>query len=313
MMRKVKIDFCDFWEGFNKTDNFFYNLLCTQFEVELSPDPDFLIYSNYGTAFYRYKCVRIFYSRENERPDFFASDWAITSDIINRTNHYNFPVFGSRYRFPKLLNDNKNQLFENWINRKEFCSFVVSNRKSKKRIDFFHQLINAGYKQVNSGGRFLNNTGGPVEDKQAFLKQHRFNIAFENSAYKGYTTEKIYDAFIAGCIPVYWGDPSIERYFNPKRFINYNDYKKENELVDYLIYLDQNPQEAKKYFLEPIFLNDELPASVEPKYLLAFFEKIVSTDIVPVSTVKWKRGIHLFKLRKKSFLKRWFNYPEDFR
>ena len=81
------------------------------------------------------------------------------------------------------------------------------------------------------------------------------------------------------------------------------DYKKENELVDYLIYLDQNPQEAKKYFLEPIFLNDELPASVEPKHLLAFFEKIVSTDIVPVSTVKWKRGIHLLKLRKKKFLK----------
>jgi hypothetical protein len=312
-MQKFNIDFSDFWEGFNKTDNFLYNLLCTRFEVELSPEPDFLIYSNYGTAFYRYKCVRVFYSRENERPDFFACDWAITSDILNQTNHYNFPVFGSRYRYPELLQENSEVLFENWLNRKEFCSFVVSNGKSKKRIDFFQQLTNAGYKQVNSGGRFLNNTGGPVEDKHAFLKQHRFNIAFENSAYKGYTTEKIYDAFIAGCIPVYWGDPSVERYFNPKRFINYNDYKTQQELVDYLIYLDKNPLAAKKYFTEPVFINDKLPDSVAAENLLAFFEKIVTTSKNPVATVKWKRAGHLLKQKQKSIIKRWFNYPEDFR
>jgi hypothetical protein len=312
-MQKIKIDFSDFWEGFNKTDNFLYNLLHTSFEIELSPDPDFLIYSNYGTNFYKYKCVRIYYSRENERPDFFACDWAITSDIINRTNHYNFPVFGSRYRFPELLNEKKEQLFENWLSRKEFCSFVVSNGKSKKRIDFFHQLTNAGYKQVNSGGRILNNIGGPVEDKHAFLKQHRFNIAFENSAYKGYTTEKIYDAFIAGCIPVYWGDPVIKRYFNPKRFINYSDFKTESRLIQYLIYLDQNPSAAKKYFMEPVFINDELPNSVPADGLLAFYEKIFTTPKMPVATVRMKRAMHLVNLKQKAFLKRWFNYPEDFR
>lgn len=312
-MRRIKIDFSDFWEGFNKTDNFLYNLLCTRFEVELSADPDFLIYSNYGTNFYKYKCVRIFYSRENERPDFFACDWAITSDILNRTNHYNFPVFGSRYRFPELLNENKEQLFENWVNRKEFCSFVVSNGKSKKRIAFFQRLNNAGYKQVNSGGRFLNNTGGPVHDKNEFLQQHRFNIAFENSAYKGYTTEKIYDAFVAGCIPIYWGDPAIEYYFNPRRFINYNDFKTEDALVAYLVYLDQNPAEAKKYFLEPVFTNDELPVSVAAENLLAFFENIFSTYTQPVATVRWKRAAHVLKLKQKKILKRCFNYPEDFR
>lgn len=312
-MQKIKIDFSDFWEGFNKTDNFLYNLLRTSFEIELSPDPDFLIYSNYGTNFYKYKCVRIYYSRENERPDFFVCDWAITSDIINRTNHYNFPVFGSRYRFPELLNEKKEQLFENWLSRKEFCSFVVSNGKSKIRIDFFLQLTSAGYKQVNSGGRFLNNIGSPVEDKHAFLKQHRFNLAFENSESKGYTTEKIYDAFIAGCIPVYWGDPSVERYFNPKRFINYNDYKTQQELIDYLIYLDKNPLAAKKYFMEPVFINDNLPDSVAVENLLAFFEKIVTTSKYPVATVKWKRASHLLKQKKKSIIKLWFNYPEDFR
>ncbi len=287
--------------------------MCTNFEVEVSPDPDFLIYSNYGTDFYKYKCIRIFYSRENERPDFFACDWAITSDIINRANHYNFPVFGSRYRFPELLNENREQHFENWLNRKEFCSFVVSNGKSKKRIDFFHQLKNTGYKQVNSGGRFLNNIGGPVADKHAFLKQHRFNIAFENSAYKGYTTEKIYDAFIVGCIPIYWGDPEIKRYFNPKRFINYSDYKTESQLIEYLIYLDKNPSEAKKYFVESVFINDKLPDSVAADNLLAFFKKIVTTPKNPVASVKWKRAGHLLKQKQKSLIKRCFNYPEDFR
>ena len=50
----------------------------------------------------------------------------------------------------------------------------------------------------------MNNIGGAVSDKFAFQQKHKFSIAFENTSYCGYCTEKIVEAFVAGTIPIYW-------------------------------------------------------------------------------------------------------------
>ena len=200
MKQIIKIDFVDFWDGFDKTDNFLWKLLSECYDLIISQNPDFVIFSNYGTKFYFYKCVRIFYSRENERPDFNICDYAITSDYINRKNHYTFPVFGSRYVKGALLGGTANAA--EFLKRKKFCCLVISNGKAKKRIDFFEKLSHA-YKQVDSGGRYMNNIGYAVDDKIEFLKKYKFVIAFENSKHSGYATEKLYDGLVAGCIPIY--------------------------------------------------------------------------------------------------------------
>ena len=76
----------------------------------------------------------------------------------------------------------------------KFCSMVVSNAQVSNPIrERFFRLLSE-YKQVDSGGRLWNNVGGPVADKQKFIGGYKFNIAFENSAVLGYTTEKIMDA-----------------------------------------------------------------------------------------------------------------------
>lgn len=46
--RKIKIS--DFWGGFEKTNNCFYNLLSKDFDVEISDDPEFLFYSVFGNS-----------------------------------------------------------------------------------------------------------------------------------------------------------------------------------------------------------------------------------------------------------------------
>ena len=43
--KKIKINFSDFWGGFNRTDNYFYNLLKEKFDVEISNSPDYLFFS----------------------------------------------------------------------------------------------------------------------------------------------------------------------------------------------------------------------------------------------------------------------------
>ena len=42
---EININFSDFWPGFNKEDNYFYNLLKERFEVKISDNPDYLFFS----------------------------------------------------------------------------------------------------------------------------------------------------------------------------------------------------------------------------------------------------------------------------
>jgi len=46
---------------------------------------------------------------------------------------------------------------------------------------------------------------GMTDNKLQTLRNYNFVIAFENSDYPGYITEKVIDAFKAGTVPLYWG------------------------------------------------------------------------------------------------------------
>lgn len=43
------------------------------------------------------------------------------------------------------------------------------------------------------------------DDKKKYLRGFRFNVCPENSVTLGYVTEKLFEAFMSGCIPIYWG------------------------------------------------------------------------------------------------------------
>ena len=87
---------------------------------------------------------------------------------------------------------------------------------------------------------------GEIENKQNILLKSRFSIVYENiQGLKGYITEKIFDAFVAGNVPVYWGASDINNYIPKNTFIdrrNFLDHKKlyeyiknmpEQEFIDY--------------------------------------------------------------------------------
>ena len=56
--------------------------------------------------------------------------------------------------------------------------------------------------------------------KYELLQEYAFNLCPENSLYPGYVTEKIPEAFYAGCIPLTWVDTNVICDFNPKAIIN---------------------------------------------------------------------------------------------
>ena len=100
------------------------------------------------------------------------------------------------------------------------------------------------YKTVDSGGRYRNNIGGAVKDKLAFQENYKFSIAFENCASKGYTTEKIVQAFQAYTIPIYYGDPDVVQDFNKDSFINCHDYENFDQVLERVKEIDHNDELA---------------------------------------------------------------------
>ena len=77
-------------------------------------------------------------------------------------------------------------------------------------------------------------------------------ICFENVSQPGYCTEKILDGFISQTIPIYWGDPYIIRDYNPETFINYFDFKTEEDLIEYIKKVDNDEELYLSYFNKPI-------------------------------------------------------------
>jgi hypothetical protein len=65
----------------------------------------------------------------------------------------------------------------------------------------------------------------PVFDKVSTLSNYRFALCFENTAFPGYVTEKIFDCFVAGCIPIYLGAPDIKGLVPAGSFIDARDFR----------------------------------------------------------------------------------------
>ena len=87
--------------------------------------------------------------------------------------------------------------------------------------------------------------GGPVDDKIAAMSRYRFSLCFENCIFPGYVTEKIFDCFFAGCIPVYYGAPDITDFVPLECFVDFRKFSSFAELEEFLHYT--SPAEGARY------------------------------------------------------------------
>lgn len=279
MKKTIKIKFVDFGKNFNYKDFYIYQTLIEKYNIVICDNPDYIIYSCFGYEYLKYNCIRIFYCGENFRPNFNQCDYAIGFDYINFEDRYlRAPLYLLFDMYMERFNiaTKKNLDEDNYIIRNKFCNMVVSNGLYSKRINFFKEL--SKYRQVDSGGRLLNNVGSPVKSKLDFQKKYKFSLAFENSVSNGYTTEKIIDAFAAGGIPIYWGDPTIEKTFNKKSFINANNFTSDKDLIDYIKKVDNNDNLFLSYIKEPI-LNSKNYLQEEYKKINNFVYNIFDQEV----------------------------------
>ena len=211
-MKSIKIKFL-----FRRVDlnqwysEIFCKILQKRYHVQLEDkNPDFIFHDAHLVDVLKYDGVRIAFTSENVRTDFNISDYGIGFDHLQFQDRYlRFPLYlfysGSSLIAQERPDSFKNKDIQKLVNRK-FCNFLVSNGVATEfRSQFFDTL--SRYRIVDSGGRYLNNIGGPVKDKSSWQSGYKFSLCFENSSTSGYLTEKLIQAYAANTVQIYWGDP----------------------------------------------------------------------------------------------------------
>ena len=245
MRRKIiKLKFVDLYPGFVPEHSALFKVISRNYDIHLCDNPDYIIAQPYGHEHLRYDCIKIFFTGENMTPDFNLCDYAIGFDHLSFGDRYlRVPLWAIRSNFSSFRMQSEPS-DEDLLNR-GFCSFVVSNsRGDPMRTRFLKEL--SKYKKIDSGGCYMNNVGGPVKDKLKFIAGYKFNIAFENSAYPGYTTEKIMDPLSVWSVPVYWGDPLVDHDFRKESMVRVCSTDDIDAAIDEIIRLDKNDAEYLK-------------------------------------------------------------------
>ena len=261
--KKIVIYFADLYNR-DFRQKWIKSELGDKFNIEFdSENPDYVIFNIFGCYHLdeKYKdAVKIAHFTENKIIDFREADYAIGQQHINYLDRYfrrPFFVFSLINNTNKDFQEIREQVLKNPI-REKFCAAVISNSgwtDGFRRL--FYKELNK-YKEIDMGGYYHNNVGGPVRDKKKFLRKYKFSIAMENTKSDGYISEKIIDAFLAGNIPIYYGDYMVEEYINPKAFILIKGEKDMMEKIEYIKKIDNDDELYRSFLREKVLIDDKI-------------------------------------------------------
>lgn len=181
--------------------------------------------------------LRLFHTAENIRYDAEVADYSISYDLsVQSMRHFRLPYWmemldwtheglsgNQNLRFGQLLSISKlmQPLGNNFLKRPQRAAFISSHLREPRAtlvkvvenlmpLDGFGPYFNKHIIDHHKSGIH----------KVDILQNFAFNLCPENGLYPGYYTEKIPEAFAAGCLPITWTDTNVCADFNPESFIN---------------------------------------------------------------------------------------------
>lgn len=117
---------------------------------------------------------------------------------------------------------------------------------------------------------------GAVADKVATLGGYRFAICYENVRdVPGYITEKIFDCFFAGCIPVYWGANNIADFIPPECYIDRRKFRSHEELHAFMVGLSE-----KEYLMYRTAIHEFLNSSLAYRFSAECFARTIVSGML---------------------------------
>lgn len=235
---------------------------------------------------------KLFYTIENVHE--VQSPWKVYDDLLLKNNRINLSlgfdfIDHSKYvRFPfwimttfkpeddyKTIRNKCENLSTHKIDlalRSRFCSFISRVDYFGDRLYFYDQVNSVGH--VDCDGKFLHNNDDLwsiyKDDKREFLRLYKFNLCPENTNYKGYVTEKLFDAIYSGCVPIYWGsenkpEPDI---LNHSAIFFLNRNAENSAVLKELEELNRNPK------LYKLFAEQNRLSKNAPEIIYNFFDRL---------------------------------------
>ena len=174
--------------------------------------------------------------------------------------------FGKILTWNDDLVDNKNYFkvsIPQYCEKKEYLiplserkSFVMiaGNKRSSHKNELYNKRkdIIEYFEMENERDKFdlygfdwekenYTNYKGTTGDKLKTLSNYKFCFCYENIfGLNGYITEKIFDCFFAGCVPIYLGAENILDYIPAETFVDVRNYSSIQELINYLESLSES-------------------------------------------------------------------------
>lgn len=193
-------------------------------------------------------------------------DLVLTFDkaLLDRGENYKLNLYGTCW-----LHDSYIKIWS----KSKLCSMITSNKTATSGHKIRHVISNY-ITQHNVpvdiyGGNYLQlphaNTKAYSHDhtprhitngKIYALKDHMFSITIENSKEDYMFTEKLIDCFLSGTVPIYYGCPSISKFFNEKGILTFSNPKECFDIIasltkqkydEMLPFIRENFEKAQNY------------------------------------------------------------------
>ena len=117
---------------------------------------------------------------------------------------------------------------------------------------------------------------GTVTSKKVIMSKYKFAICFENiNNMNGYITEKIFDCFFSGTVPIYLGAKNISDYVPPHCFIDKRNF---STLDDLHKFISSMPEQQYQEYLNSIDLF--LKKQNKGKFSCSSFAKTIADEII---------------------------------
>jgi len=229
--------------------------------------------------------------------------------IITRKNYsYSYNIY-----FPQMfasLWERKNDYYIIKNNTREyFCAYMYSY-DVEYRVELYNFI--SKYKKVDALGKSCSN----IENSDRHIyndnityndiavekySKYKFVLALENTIYDGYITEKIINPILANSIPIYAGPKDVFNLINKKRVIYVYDFNNYDDLLNYIIKVDNDNNLYNSIISEEIFIGN-LNFSNFEDYLLLKLKKafgLESKNILlsyndPINYIDYDFIIHNF-------------------
>jgi hypothetical protein len=163
--------------------------------------------------------------------------------------YYNILRFGSFYDLKELLKPQGKKFLE----KKNICIFSTHMNEPRKTMyeEFSKNFVVNGYGKYFQKNIINHNMSN--FNKKEIMKNYSFNLCPHNVIYPGIYEEKVPEAFLGKCLPITWSDQNISYDFNPRAFVNLNDYIKDN--FKEIIYLLKQREFLEKFTNQPLLIS----------------------------------------------------------